>query len=419
MTEQSPTFYQRHKRWILPIVILVIAVAVFALLRATKPVAPSRPVAEKVWNVRALAAEHIAARPQLTLFGRIESPASSTLSSSVTAHVLERHVAEGQQVEQDDLLLQLDDRDARLMLTQRQADVERIEALIAAEKVRYQADLRALKIERELVTITERTLERYKNLSSRQVASQNQYDDALRTKQQQSLSLNTRQQSINDHPNRLAQLQAQLKQATALRDTAALDLERTQIRAPFPGRIASISVAAGDRVRSGDALLNIYNTDALEVRAQIPSRYLPTVRNQLSNQQTINASAQLDGEAVELELERLAAAVDGGRAGIDALFSIRSDYKGEPGRAISMDLLLPAEQEVLALPPQAIFGTDRIYTIIDDRLTAQTVEKVGDTRNEQGQPRVLVRSQTIPSGAQILITQLPNAVSGLLVKVAE
>lgn len=420
MAEQrANSFYQNHKQWLISILILLGAVAVFVLLQITKPTAPSRPAKEKVWTVKAIAAELANYSPQLSLYGQIESPSSSTLSSSINAFVEKRLISEGDNVNAGQLLVQLDNRDASLLLAQKQADVDRIEALIAAEKVSYQANIKALKIEQELVDITQLTLARYQDLSSRKLASQNQLDDARKTKQLQALSLNSRQRSIDDHPNQLAQLQAQLKQATAMRDSAALDLERSQITSPFAGRIASISVAAGERVRSGDALLTVYDTSTLEVRSQVPSRYLPQLQQQLKRGETIIATATLDGQPLELTLERFAAAVDNGSAGVDALFRINSDdYRGEPGRSLSLDLTMPEQNNLLALPPQAIFGTDRIYTIKDNRLQGATIERVGDIRDTQGGSKVLVRSATLQPGEQILATQLPNAMTGLLVEIA-
>jgi len=418
MAATDETFFQRNKGWILPIVILLFAVIIFAVLKATKPIAPSRPAQEKQWNVTTVEARFESHQPRLKLYGKVESPRSSTLSASVTAYVAEQNIAEGNRVSADQLLIQLDNRDAQLLLAQRQADVDRINALIKAEKVRYQADLKALQIERELVSITQRTLNRYKNLSSRQVASQNQLDDARRTKQKQALSLNSREQSIADHPNRMAQLTAQQQQASALRDSAALDLERTSIRAPYAGRIASISVSPGDRVRSGDKLLSIYNDNNLEIRAQIPSRILPQIRSQLAENASIIASAELDGQAVKLQLDRLAGEVSSGRVGVDALFQVvSSGLSLEPGRAIALDVALPAMDHVLALPPQAIYGTDRLYRVNKGRLESHRITKVGDTIDSRGKPLILVRSNSLQTDDQILVTQLPNAISGLLVKV--
>jgi len=420
MAEQrAKSFYQNHIHWLLPILILLAAALIVVALIVTKPTAPSRPAKEKVWTVKVIPAEPAAYSPQLSLYGRIESPSSSTLSSSINAYVEKRLASEGEYVDAGQLLIQLDNRDASLLLAQKQAEVDRIEALIAAEKVRYQANIKALKIEQELVALTQRTLKRYQDLSSRSLASQNQLDDARKSRQQQALSLNSRQQSIDDHPNQLAQLEAQLKQATAQRDSAALDLERSQIVAPFSGRIAEVNIAAGERVRSGDALLTIYDTRALEVRSQIPSRYLPQLRQQLSRDKKIVATASLDGQSLALTLERFAATVSSGNAGVDALFRIASDdYRGEPGRSLSLDLTMPEQSNLLALPPQAIFGTDRIYTVKDSRLQGSTIERVGDIRDRNGESKVLVRSTSIQPGEQILTTQLPNAMTGLLVEVA-
>lgn len=420
MAEQRvKSFYQNHIHWLLPVLILLAAALIFVALIATKPTAPSRPAKEKVWTVKVITAEPAAYSPQLSLYGRIESPSSSTLSSSINAYVEKRLTSEGEYVDAGQLLIQLDNRDASLLLAQKQAEVDRIQALIAAEKVRYQANIKALKIEQELVALTQRTLKRYQDLSSRSLASQNQLDDARKTQQQQALSLNSRQQSIDDHPNQLAQLEAQLKQATAQRDSAALDLERSRIVAPFSGRIAEVNIATGERVRSGDALLTIYDTRTLEVRSQIPSRYLPQLRQQLHHDKKIVATATLDGQSLALTLERFAATVNSGNAGVDALFRIASDdYRGEPGRSLSLDLTMPEQSNLLALPPQAIFGTDRIYTVKNNRLQGRTIERVGDIRDRNGESKVLVRSPSIQSGEQILSTQLPNAMTGLLVDVA-
>ncbi|RTE66602.1 efflux RND transporter periplasmic adaptor subunit [Amphritea opalescens] len=417
--QQSLSWYQNNKRWLLPLVILLSAVATFAILKMTKPTAPSKPPQEKVWTVRVIPAAPASYSPQLSLYGRIESPSSSTLSSSINAFVEKRLVAEGDNVHEGQLLVQLDNRDASLLLAQKQADVDRIKALIAAEKVSYQANIKALKIEQELVNLTQRTLKRYQDLNSRNLTSQNQLDDARRTKQLQALSLNSRQQSIDDHPNQLAQLEAQLKQSIALRDSAALDLERSQITAPFTGRIAEISIAAGERVRSGDPILTVYHTGSLEVRAQIPSRYLPQLHQQLKQGKAIMATALLDGQSLDLTLERFAAAMNSGSAGVDALFRINADdYRGEPGRSVSLELTMPEQHNLLSLPPQAIFGTNRIYTVKDNRLQANTVTRVGDRRDRDGRSNVLVHSEQLQPGDLILATQLPNAMTGLLVEIA-
>jgi len=343
----------------------------------------------------------------------------STLSAAVTAYVQIAPTDAGRTFSADETLLQLDDRDIRLQVAQREADLRNAEAQLSAENVRYNADLKALKIERNLLALSKQSVSRIENLNKRNLTSQEQLDNARRSAQQQALSLNTRQQAINDHPNRLKQITASVTRSQALYDTALLDLERTRISTNFEGRIAQLHVAPGDRVRSGDPLLTVYGLDRLEVRAQVPSRILPLIRNALKDQGTISASSQLDGQALALQLDRMAGEVNSGRAGVDAFFRIESHNPlPEPGRSVAIDLKLPVQQNVVALPPQALYGTNRIYRIVDDRLEAIDVERVGDITTNSGKTRILVRSADLQPGDSVVTTQLPNAISGLKVREA-
>lgn len=403
-------------KWLLPIGILAVAIVIFMVLMKSKPQAPSRPISEKVWSVQTIAAESGTHQPSLILYGKVESPRMTRVTAAVTAFVHEVYTDEGKTIKPGQLLIQLDDSDAKLLVDQRQADVDNYLAQIEAEKVRHQTDLKALKIEKNLLQLSLKTVRRYENLIKRKVSSQEQLDSARQAYQQQSLSVTQRERDIADHPNRLAQLQSQLKRAKSLLQAANLDLQRTQISAPFEGRVANLNVAPGDRVRAGDSLISLYSQKRLEVRAQIPNRVLPKLRH--NNQPHLSiAKGSIDGQILDLTLDRIAAEVNGGRAGVDALFRINSDaYLPEPGRSLSIEVLLPAEEGLIALPPQSLYGLDRIYRVTGEgRLESVQVERIGDS-NETGIPKVLVRSQAIEAGDRIITTQLPNAISGLRVK---
>lgn len=403
-------------KWILPFGIILVSIAIFTLLMKSKPQAPSRPISEKIWSVQTVTADSGTHRPVLVLYGKVESPRMTRVTAAVTAFVKDVYTDEGKVIAPDELLIQLDNSDASLLVDQRQADVDNYLAQIEAEKVRHQTDQKALKIEKNLLQLSLKTVRRYENLIKRKVGSQEQLDSARQAYQQQSLSLTQRERDLADHPNRLAQLQSQLKRAQSLLQAANLDLQRTQIKAPFEGRVASLNVAPGDRVRAGDALLGLYSQERLEVRAQIPNRFLPKLHNRTGTEPAI-AQGSIDGQQLNLTLDRIAAEVNGGRAGVDALFRINSDtYLPEPGRSLSIEVLLPAEENLIALPPQSLYGLDRVYRVTaEGRLEAVLVERVGDSI-ENGKPQVLVRSTEIKPGDRIIKTQLPNAISGLRVK---
>ncbi len=82
-------------------------------------------------------------------------------------------------------------------------------------------------------------------------------------------------------------------------------------------------------------------------------------------------------------------------------------------------LTLPTQDAVVALPHEALYGMDRVYTIVEKRMEGVVVERVGEIRSSTGERRVLVRGPTLAEGADVVITQLPNAIEGLRVRIAE
>ncbi|WP_027856662.1 efflux RND transporter periplasmic adaptor subunit [Marinobacterium jannaschii] len=415
MTRKSPRSFLK---WLLPLLFIAAAVAVFIVLKNSKPETPARPVTERSWRVSTVAAAAADYQPQLEIYGTVEAPRKTTFTAAVTAFVNKVDTDEGRQVRAGEQLLQLDPRDTQLVVTQREADVAAIKARISAEQVRYKADREALKIEQKLLAISQRSVDRFERLLKRKVGSEDQLDNARRTYQQQALALNSRRQSIADHPNRLQQLKSELQRAAAQLDSARLDLQRTTINAGFDARIAKLYVAPGDRVRSGDKLVSLYDLERLELRAQIPTRFLATIRAALQAG-GLKAELLLPDRSLPVELDRLAGEVDGGRGGVDALFRfIEQPDDLEPGRALSLRLQLPAVANSYALPPQALYGLDRIYRVQDGRLQSVRVNRVGSSRNSRNQEQVLVTSIELHENDRILATQLPNAINGLRVEEA-
>ncbi len=202
-------------------------------------------------------------------------------------------------------------------------------------------------------------------------------------------------------------------------DQARLDLERTSITAPFDSRIANINVSVNDRVQVNGPLLSLYSIDDLEVRAQIPSRYLAIIRNSLDHSpgKPLSATAVVDGTPVTLSLARLAGQVNTGRGGIDGLFEVvEGNQVLELGRPIELLLQLPPVTGVYSVPAQALFGSNRIYLIKNERLEGVNVERLGEWQDQQGKSFILVRSPDIKDGEILMSAQLPNAIPGLKVK---
>ena len=131
------------------------------------------------------------------------------------------------------------------------------EALVRIEGADYEAELESA---RAAVARAEseasragKELRRQRKLAKNSVASQSRIDDA-------------------ENANRIAQ--ASLREARARRARAERDLDRTELRAPYTGRVRSESVDVGQFVNRGVSIGRLYAVDYAEVRLPLPDREL-------------------------------------------------------------------------------------------------------------------------------------------------
>ncbi len=403
----------------IPVLILGICVLIITLFFVFKPTPAQSPQANNLPLVETMSITPGPHQPVVTLFGQVESPQESNLSATVNALVAQVPAQEGERVSLGQTLVQLDDRDARLALQEREAEVKDIEAQIDSELNRHNSNTQALTVEKDLSRLAQKSVERYEKLSANNLGSAMNRDEALQQAQSQQLSLLNRQLEVDDHENRLARLNAQLLRAQALRDQAQLDLERSKIVSPFKlARITAVKVSPGNLVRPGEPLVSLFNLDQVEIRAQLPSRHLNAIQDALNNNKPLSGTLNVGNRSFPVTLKRLAGTVGSNRGGIDGLFSFQEATDNIIlGRTGELHLLLPEISNSILVPPNAVYGQERIYQIIDGVLHTVLVERLGEARHQSGELWPLLRAE-LPQGTEILVTQLTNAVGGLPIKVA-
>ncbi len=406
------------RRAIAPLLILILAVAGFMVLRATGPEAPPPETSERIWPVQGLQAEPAPHRPSALLTGRVRSAQTAQLRAAVEGEIESVSARAGQLVPDGATLLQIDPREARLLLDQREAERRELEGALESERLRARFDREALKRERELLEIAQRGLNRARNLRERDLGSESDVDAARERLQQAHLSVDSREETVADAPTRVAQAEARLARARAAEEQARIDLENTHIQAPFAARIVEVDVATGERVRLGDPLLRLFAVDDLEVRATIPEQLAGRVERLLGEERVLAARAKVGAHRVDTELVRLEGETRTGEAGIRGVFEVRSGGEAlELNRFVELRLQLPEEPNSLAVPFEALFGRDQVFRVVDGRLESLQVERLGEVIDAEGQTRALVRSPEITAEDTLIATRLPNAVDGLRVEV--
>lgn len=157
-------------------------------------------------------------------------------------------------------------------------------------------------------------------------------------------------------------------------------IQKTVIKAPFSGVLGFRKVAIGSMVSPGTALNDLVQTHPLQVEVGVPERY----RAQLKPGLVLRISA---GElVVRTKLESVSPLVDP----VTRLIPIRAFLPNQqnqwaPGSAITAELSLTLDQEIVRIPTLAIvpvLGGKKVFTI-QNGLAKDTLIETG-TRDAEG-----------------------------------
>jgi len=390
-------------------------VALSFVVFATGPENTPEVRQEKSWPVSVMVAKPEMLAPNLQVFGMVQTEQVSSLKTSIAAPVKTVFHHEGDNVKKGELLMQLDDDELILAVKVAKAELQNRKASLMSTANEYELAKKLTVHEQSLNNIAQLRLKRQLELYNQSMVSNALVDEARRSASESTIQMEQHNAMVMDFPNKLARRQAEVDESMARLEKSQLDLAQTRIVAPFNGYILSTSVSEGDRVVAGISILQIAGSDQLEVRAALPLRSGASLRKVLAVGGEVQATGAVDGEKVAMHLERLSSSLKHGQSGVDAFFTLVAGYQPNLGRVISIDISMPREANVIPIPIQALYEGNRIYRINNRRLEHLDVDVVGDFIDGAGMQRVLVRTSEVKQGDTLLTTQLPRAITGLLV----
>ncbi|MCL1889681.1 MAG: efflux RND transporter periplasmic adaptor subunit [Desulfovibrionaceae bacterium] len=290
-------------------------------------------------------------RQTLSVIGHVEPSATVRVTAQVGGQLMEARVQPGSQVLEGDLLFLLDQRTFQSALNQAEA------ALSSS-----QAQLR--RAQQDLI--------RYKQLTSQNFLSQQQYEQSL-------MEVET--------------LQASIAQNQAVRENAELQLAHATILAPIAGRVGEVLVHPGNNVKANENTLLVINTvSPADLRFAVPERFLPELNRRLRGGQVeVLAKPEGDqGEAILGQLTLIDNEVDKntGTIAMRARFA-NSDERLWPGQFARVSIVLEALDDALVIPANAILeglSGRYVYVLREDGRVAPRNVSVTDL----GDGRVLV-----------------------------
>jgi membrane fusion protein (multidrug efflux system) len=231
--------------------------------------------------------------------------------------------------------------------------VKKGDVLVKLDTAQEDAQLRSAEAK---LSLAKSELERRRDLIAKKAIAQSDWDTAQ---------------------SQLTQTEADVSQMRAL-------VARKRITAPFDGMAGIRMVNIGQYLNPGAAIVSLQSVDPIYVEFALPQQSFETVS--VGKKVRLGASG-LTGERFEGEITALDSRIDESTRNFIVQATIQnSEGKLRPGMFVDVEVLLPEQEGVLAIPSSSIayapYG-DSIYVVIDGKQVEQRFVKLGPKRGDQ------------------------------------
>lgn len=287
----------------------------------------------------------------LVASGHIETPFRVVVSSQIAGTVVQIPVNEGQAVKAGDLLIALDDREARATLEQAEGQVAQSNArLRQIRDLTLPAAQQSVVELRAAVANAEKTLARIAKLSADGFSSTQSLDDAVKIVSMTRAQLRSAELKVISHqPGGSDYILAETQLAQALSAVAAARtrLSYTQIRAPRDGILIARTVETGFVVQPGAELMRLSPAGNAQIVVQIDEKNLGLVA---IGQAALASADAYPAERFAATVAYINPAVDILRASVEVKLAVQA-----PPPYLRQDMTVSIDIEV-ARRPQALIA---------------------------------------------------------------
>ena len=400
---------------------LVLAGAWVAMdrLAASKKERTPRAFTPLVYTVKTATAERADNRPDIRLYGQVETGRNVDLRVAVSGDVVEIHpdLVAGRRVTQGTVLLRVDPFayegalvEARANLASTRAAIAEIDARLASEREQLEAADAQLELGRA-------DLERALSLAQTGALTDKEVD-ARR------LVLSQREQASSQRRNNILIAEAQRTQQEANAERlewkvreAERKLQETALVAPFDGVISDESVETGRSVNANEVVASIYDDTALDVKFTLTNAQYgrmatdadPLIGREVELSWTVGGTAY----TWPATIDRIGARVTAERGGVEVFARIGeadNPVRLRPGAFVSLTVPDRIWPQTFRLPETAVRNSDHVFLVVDGKLERREVQLIA----WDGENAIL--DGDLNDGDRVLVTRLTEASEGVSVR---
>ena len=374
---------------LIPASIIVVSIFIVQALVAAKPTPEKKPKEQRVVSLFVDEVKAESVKLSVTSHGEVQPQTEIDLTALVSGQVISisNQFAEGAEFDSQLTLIKIDDADYKVAVLRTQAQV-------ASAKVNVEKELANSKIKKE------------------------QWSRKNNTTKPTEYALNIPQ---------IAEAKAMLKAAIADLQAAELNLARTEIKAPFKGRVLSENISIGQYITPATILGHIFSTNIVEVRLPLTDTQLVELSlpmGYMSNDNngpvvTFTANVGNQQHQWQGQIVRTNASIDHDTRLIYAIAEMYDPYgvgaDGNTAMAIGMYVTANIDsnkvQKTLSIPRIALRSNDKVYVINNDsNLEIRKVEVLSTSED------FVYLTSGVVAGESVVISTVPVVIDGMKVK---
>lgn len=330
--------------------------------------------------------------------GTVSALTASTISCKIMGVVKAVYVKEGDRVQKDQLLVEIDPRQVKAQLFQ-------VEAALSEAKKAEAAALSAQHAARANADLARATYDRYVNLMKTESASRQEFDEISARFRQAKASLDQAQSMVEAARFRIHQAEAAVA-------GASVSEKDSRLFAPFDGVISAKLADPGALASPGAPLLKIESAEAFRVDMVVPESYLQFITMNQIVSVSIPAARDL---AVEGAVQAIYPAADASSRSFTVQVAIASHHPAIHSGMFSRVTLCQGHQLKLLIPTSALLQHGQltgIFLLDSDHIARFRILRTGRTSGDMVEALSGIRP-----GDRFVVIPPPNLIDGLRVEV--
>jgi len=349
--------------------------------------------------------------------GQVMPPAEIRLAALVSSNVKELLAREGDTVRAGQVLLRLDEADARAGLAQAEANLAAARAgrseLIRLSGPEAETSLRRAETNLE---DTRRRLDREQNLFRAGASTEAMLEEtktAMQLAEAQREAALLQLRAASSGGSRAQSATASIALAEAQLARARVQLARHEVQAPSDGIIVTRSVEPGDAVFSGSNLFVLSATGQTRLRVEPDERNLALLA---LGQSAVASAEAFPDRPFDAQVSYIAPAVDPTRGTVEIRLLVPKppDFL-RPSMTVSVEIVVAHRDDALLVPRSSVYAEKadpHVLTVVDGRARKKPV-----VLGLLGDDQVEIRSGLAPSDS-ILDARAGSVSAGAAVRPA-